>query len=184
MDSLLEVSEIIPYIEGIRCVLKAFKNLDEWEEMVNEEESSASDCVAYISSNPVARAFEKVHIASKRIKKDFWFIWPEEFEPIKVVFENEKVVSVLYRYHWKHFAIDKPYLDGKNRIEVFFLPYFHTPIIRRFKEDVLFAIFVKCYAARVKDYTVVDDEVIPEYYVSKGEKDRHPPSVDYEGWPD
>jgi PKD repeat protein len=184
VDNLLKVSEIIPYIEGIRCVLKALKNIDEWEELMHEEESSARDCIAYISSNPVAHAFEKVHIASKRIKKDFWFIWPEEFEPIKLVFEKEKVASVLYRYHWKHFTIDKPYLDGKNRIEVFFLPHFHTPIIRRIKEDVLFAIFVKCYAARMKDYTVVDDEVIPEYYVSKGEKDRHPPSVDYEGWPD
>ena len=183
IDSLLKVSEIIPYIEGIICILKAFKN-KEWKEMPHEEESSARDCVAYISSNPLARAFEKIHCEIKKKKKDFWFIWPEEYEPIKLVFEKGKVTSVLYRYHWKHFTVDKPCLDEKNRIEVFFLPHFHTPIIRRFKEDVLFAIFVKCYAAHVKDHKVVHDEVIPEYYVSEGEKYRHPPSVDYEGWPD
>lgn len=182
------IARAIAYFLGIKCVLGALENIEVWKERMNkewrrEEESSAQYCVPYISNDPPARTFEEVVSRDCAKTKEFWYIWPpEDYEPIKLTFENENVIKALYRLHWKHLTIDKPYLDKKNRIEVFFPPYFHTPWIRRSKEDVIFFILIECFNASARKYDVIYDKAIDEYYTSEGIKDRHPPPVYYEGW--
>ena len=106
------------------------------------------------------------------------------YEPIKIVLKNDKIESALYRWHWQHIRISNPYLDEKSRIHAFFIPYFNTPMIRRSVEDVVFSIFIDCFNAVPKSYDVEYKKPIPEYSISKGTKYKHPPKVEYSGWPE
>lgn len=159
-------------------------------------ESSAEFIVALISDNPMVEAFDKGVIDIQRpLARDFWFSWmkprtkdAEEYEPVRLYLEeNGKIVAARSRVHWRHLEIKEPYLDEKRRTEVFFLPYFHTPIVREkahitnMHMIILYHVFVGCFGAKVVDYQVVDG-VIPPYYMEAGLKPIHKPPVPYQGW--
>jgi hypothetical protein len=57
-------------------------------------------------------------------------------------------------------------------------------MIRRSKEDVVFSIFIDCFNAIPQSYEVAYKKLIPEYSISKGTKYKHPPTVEYSGWPE
>jgi hypothetical protein len=180
IDNLLRESEIRPYLLGIICVLNTFKNLKDFKPL-KRAHSSSKFFVPFISQT--TKVFDKVNQINKQDAKDFWFIWKnDEYEPIRIFFDNEKTVGARFRWHWKHIDTSDPYVDDKDRIEVLFLPKFHTPIIRRSKEDICFQVFAKCYCAIVHDYKLVFNEEIKSYYTKAEEKPEHWPTVYYEGW--
>jgi hypothetical protein len=73
-------------------------------------------------------------------------------------------------------------MDDKGRIEVLILPKFHTPIIRRSTEDILFQVFAKCFCVVVKHYRLALNGEVDRKYTDPGWKDEHPPGYDYPGW--
>jgi hypothetical protein len=180
VDKVLQESEIGAYLSGVKCVLKTFQNSKDVK-APQREDSKSEFFVAFLSAT--TKVFDKVNRISKAAFKDFWFIWEnDEYEPVRIFFDNGKAVRARFRWHWAHFDISNPYVDDKGRIEVFFLPQFHTPIIRRSKADVCFIVFAKCYCAMVHDYTVVLNEKINEYYTKSGWKKTHWPPINYPGW--
>jgi hypothetical protein len=189
-NKIIELLPFITYISGIKCVLGQFLKIKDYnktmsEELNDEGESSKIYCVAYISKQLGAGSLEEVVYNISSSSSDLWFYWPpEDYEPIKIVLKNDKIESALYRWHWKHISISNPYLDEKSRIHAFFIPYFNTPMIRRSKEDVIFSIFVDCFNAIPQSYEVVYKKLIPEYSIIKGTKYKHPPTVEYSGWPE
>jgi hypothetical protein len=127
--------------------------------------------------------FDKVICETDSTMADYWFVWPDDYEPIRIAYSSRGISSVLHRIHWQHFTIFDPYTNEKERIEAFFFPLSHTPAVRKAKLDVYFYIWVKTFPnRRFEDYHVVS-ETVPEYYKSAGTKDRHFPPVDYAGWP-
>lgn len=134
--------------------------------------------VAYCS-----KKFEKVILETNEIMKDYWFVWPEDFEPVRITFNGKSISSAMHRLHWIHIQIPNPYTDGKSRIETFFAPFSNTPIVRRTKSDPYFRTWATLMPnTKIEDYEVCTD-LVPEYYKTIGKKDKHPPSVNYEGWP-
>ncbi len=190
LNILVKGGDFTVYVSGIICVLGAFRNIDYWKKKMNKEWKDESEydsqyCLPYISDNPLVSKFNEVNCNSNKTMKDFWFIWePDDYEPIRLTFENERVIRALSRLHWKHITKDKPYVDKKNRIYVFFPPYIHTPRIRGSKEDVIFFILISCFNASAKRYDVIYDKAIDPYYTKEGEKPRHIPPVYYPGWPE
>jgi hypothetical protein len=189
-NKIIELLPFITYISGIKCVLGQFLKIKDYKKTMSEElndegESSKIYCVAYISKQLGAGSLEEVVYNIRSSSSDLWFYWPpEDYEPIKIVLKNDKIESALYRWHWQHIRISNPYLDEKSRIHAFFVPYFNTPMIRRSKEDVVFLIFVDCFNAIPQSYEVAYKKPIPEYSISKGTKYKHPPTVEYSGWPE
>lgn len=189
-NKIIELLPIITYITGIKCVLGQFLKIKNYKKITSEElndkgESSKTYCVAYISKQLGAGSLEEVVYNIRSSTGDLWFYWPpEDYEPIKIVLKNDKIESALYRWHWQHIRVSNPYLDEKSRIHAFFIPYFNTPVIRRSKEDVFFSIFVDCFNAIPQSYEVAYQKPIPEYSISKGTKYKHPPTVEYSGWPE
>jgi hypothetical protein len=180
IDKVLQESEISAYLSGVPCVLKTFQNSKDLK-APQRADSASEFFVAFLSAT--TKVFDKVNQVSKAAFKDFWFIWEnDEYEPVRLFFDNGNVVRARFRWHWAHFDISNPYVDDKGRIEVFFLPQFHTPIIRRSKADVCFIVFAKCYCAMVHDYMVVLNEKIDEYYTKSGWKATHWPPINYPGW--
>ncbi len=180
IDKILKEPEIKAYLWGIKCVLKTFQNLKDLK-IQKKEDTTSEFFIAFMSES--AKVFDKINLISKAPFKDFWFIWEkDEYEPIRIFFENGRIVKARYRWHWKHYDIPNPYVDDGGRIEVFFLPHFHTPLIRRLKEDICFIVFAKCYGAKVHTYEVVSNLEIDPYYTKKGWKTEHPPAVFYSGW--
>lgn len=114
---------------------------------------------------------------------DFWFVWSDDYEPIRIVYEDNNIISALHRRHWEHIDVDNPYTNERNRIEAFFFPLTHTPRIRKTRSDLTFYILIRSFHTRkLEDYEIVDD-TIPEYFKCVGTKDRHLPPVRYQGWP-
>ncbi len=189
-NKIIELLPFITYISGIKCVLGQFLKIKDYKKTMSEElndegESSKIYCVAYISKQLGAGSLEEVVYNIRSSSSDLWFYWPpEDYEPIKIVLKNDKIESTLYRWHWQHIRISNPYLDEKSRIHAFFIPYFNTPMIRRSKEDVIFSIFVDCFNAIPQSYEVTYKKPIPEYSIIKGTKYKHPPTVEYSGWPE
>jgi len=189
-NKIIELLPFIAYISGIKCVLGQFLKIKDYkkntsEELNDEGESSKIYCVAYISKQLGAGSLEEVVYNIRSSSSDLWFYWPpEDYEPIKIVLKNDKIESALYRWHWQHIRISNPYLDEKSRIHAFFIPYFNTPMIRRSKEDVVFSIFIDCFKAIPQSYEVAYRKPIPEYSIGKGSKYKHPPTVEYSGWPE
>ena len=189
-NKIIELLPFIAYISGIKCVLGQFLKIKDYkkntsEELNDEGESSKIYCVAYISKQLGAGSLEEVVYNIRSSSSDLWFYWPpEDYEPIKIVLKNDKIESALYRWHWQHIRISNPYLDEKSRIHAFFIPYFNTPMIRRSKEDVVFSIFIDCFKAIPQSYEVAYRKPIPEYSIGKGTKFKHPPTVEYSGWPE
>ncbi|OGD59431.1 hypothetical protein A3K78_07450 [Candidatus Bathyarchaeota archaeon RBG_13_52_12] len=189
-NKIIELLPFIAYISGIKCVLGQFLKIKDYkkntsEELNDEGESSKIYCVAYISKQLGAGSLEEVVYNIRSSSSDLWFYWPpEDYEPIKIVLKNDKIESALYRWHWQHIRISNPYLDEKSRIHAFFIPYFNTPMIRRSKEDIVFSIFIDCFKAIPQSYEVTYRKPIPEYSIGKGTKFKHPPTVEYSGWPE
>ena len=189
-NKIIELLPFIAYISGIKCVLGQFLKIKDYkkntsEELNDEGESSKIYCVAYISKQLGAGSLEEVVYNIRSSSSDLWFYWPpEDYEPIKIVLKNDKIESALYRWHWQHIRISNPYLDEKSRIHAFFIPYFNTPMIRRSKEDIVFSIFIDCFKAIPQSYEVAYRKPIPEYSIGKGTKFKHPPTVEYSGWPE
>ncbi len=114
--------------------------------------------------------------------KDYWFVWSNDFEPIRIFHENRQITSALHRRHWKHVDVTNPYTNGENRVEAFFFPITHTPMIRKAELDIDFYLLAKFVATnKIDNYDIVD-EPIPQYFKSTGMKDQHFPSVAYQGW--
>ena len=214
-------TEIIPYIDGVKKVLKTFNTFKDWKEVADSkhpeeeivkrideiveplvkirrqrEESNAKLIVTLISDSPTVKPFgNRVICKQLTLDRDFWFSWGkteikkvEEYEPIRLHYENGKIIGIRSRWHWLHINLKGPYLDKKNRIEIFFLPLFHTPIVREklhatnVHKIMLYHVFVRCFGTRVVAYKVVDG-VIDSYYTNPGKKDKHPPTVEnYLGW--
>jgi hypothetical protein len=173
-------SEIQPYLSGLICVLNIFRNLKDFKP-VSRADSPSRYFVPLVSRE--AGAFDKVNQVEKRDIRDFWFVWEkEEVEPIRLYFVNGKMVGARSRWHWRHIDILKPYVNDKGKIEVLILPQFHTPIVRRSTEDVLFLVFAKCFCVVVRDYKRVLNEKVNSKYTEPGRKDDHPPPYDYPGW--
>lgn len=135
--------------------------------------------VAYVTGN----AFEKVIGQNDSHMKDFWFAWPDDYEPIRIIYENSKIASALHRRHWSHISVGSPYSNENNRIEAIFIWPGHTPMIRKARSDLSFYILIHSFQAqRLEDYVIIDEDV-PDYYKDSGWKDRHFPPVQYDGWP-
>lgn len=127
--------------------------------------------------------FDRVVCKTDSLQKEYWFIWSDDYEPIRIAYREQRIISATHRLHWKHIDVVDPYNNDKNRIEAFFFPYTHTPRIRKAENDVLFDVLVSGFATpRIEQYQIVD-EPIPEYYICSGRKERHFPPVDYGGWP-
>ena len=115
--------------------------------------------------------------------KDFWFVWSNDFEPIRITNEDHEITSVLHRRHWQHIDVPGPYTNDENRIETFFFPITHTPMVRKTRLDVDFYILTKLPAIqRIENYDMVDESV-PDYFINAGVKDEHFPTTQYPGWP-
>jgi hypothetical protein len=189
-SKIIELLPLITYVSGIKCVLGQFPKIKDYkkttsEELSDEGEPSKIYCVAYISKQLGAGSLEEVVYNIRSSSSDLWFYWPpEDYEPIKIILKNDRIESALYRWHWQHIRVSNPYLDEKSRIHAFFIPYFNTPMIRRSKEDVFFSIFIDCFNAIPQTYEVAYQKPIPEYSISKGTKYKHPPKVEYSGWPE
>ena len=189
-SKIIVLLPFIAYISGVKCILGQFLKIKDYkkttsEGLSDEGESSKIYCVAYISKQLGAGSLEEVVYNVRSSSSDLWFYWPpEDYEPIKIVLKNDKIESALYRWHWQHIRVSDPYLDEKSRIHAFFIPYFNTPMIRRSKEDAFFSIFVDCFNAVPQSYEVAYQKPIPEYSISKGTKYKHPPKVEYSGWPE
>lgn len=116
--------------------------------------------------------------------KDYWFVWFDDYEPIRIILESSQIVSATHRYHWKHIEVPEPYTNDSNRIEAFFYPYTHTPKIRKTKQDAYFDILIKSFASPKLERYDITDESVPDYFTCAGKKERHFPSVEYGGWPE
>lgn len=138
--------------------------------------------VAYLPQDD----FDSAVLKTNQTMKDYWFVWSNDYEPIRVTYEDSIIVSALYRLHWRHFIVSSPYTNASGRVEAFFFPFSHTPIIRRERLDLFFYILIKNFNARkLDDYELAEEnENIPEYFTSPGTKDLHFPPVEYEGWPE
>jgi len=136
--------------------------------------------VAYICRN----IFEKVIGKTDEQMKDFWFVWHDDYEPIRIAYTNGKITKASHRFHWMHKDVDDPYSNDIGRIEALFIPISHTPVIRKEKMDLNFYILTNSFTTqRIETYDVSEAD-IPEYYTCVGKKNRHFPPVEYEGWPD
>lgn len=135
--------------------------------------------VAYVPKN---ESFDKVISKTDTTQQDYWFVWSGDFEPIRLTYKNSEIISVLHRIHWVHNVVDNPYMNDEKRIESFFYPICHLPVIRKRKKDVNFFILTRKFLVnRLCDYDLVDED-IPNYFISKGKKDRHFFSMEYQGW--
>jgi hypothetical protein len=136
--------------------------------------------IAYVSGKNFDRVIHKPNSHTE----DFWFVWPDDYEPIRIIHENNKITSVLHRFHWMHRNVNSPYLNDRGRVEALFIPLGHTPMVRKSKLDLDFYILIKSFSSqRIEDYDVADEDV-PQYYMCSGRKDRHFPPVEYDGWPE
>ncbi len=135
LDILVKNGDFTVYISGIICVLGAFRNISYWKKKMNKEWKDESEndpqyCVSFVSDNPLVSKFNEVNCNSNKTIKDFWFIWkPDDYEPIRLTFENEKVIRALYRLHWKHIAKDKKHISAGDFIR------------EAIREKILFSIF-------------------------------------------
>jgi hypothetical protein len=173
-------SEIQPYLYGLVCVLNTFRNFKDFKP-VSRADSPSDYFVSLVSRE--AGVFDKVNQVDKPDIKDFWFVWEnEEVEPIRLYFVSGKTVGARSRWHWRHIDIRRPYVNDKGKIEVLILPQFHTPIIRRSTEDILFQVFAKCFCVVVGDCRLVFNEEVNSKYTIPGLKVEHKPSYDYPGW--
>jgi hypothetical protein len=136
--------------------------------------------VAYVTGN----VFEKVFCQSDTHTEDFWFMWPDDYEPIRIIRQDHRIVTALHRLHWRHITVDNPYSNDKSRIETIFIGPGHTPVIRKEKMDLSFYILIHNFLVKRLETYAVFHEDIPEYYTSSGKKDRHFPPVQYDGWPE
>ena len=127
--------------------------------------------------------FEGVLLEKGKTASDFWFHWPRDFEPVRQILRGAKVEMVLYRRHWLHHIMYSPYTNKKGRIEVAFVPLVHTPKIRKKLDDLTFYILVKSTTTMRHNRYVAKSGSPPSYYKSSGWKTRHPPPVNYRGWP-
>jgi len=113
---------------------------------------------------------------------DYWFVWSDDYEPIRVEFSTVTIAEAVYRFHWIHYYVKKPYTNEEGKIEVLFFPVSHTPAIREEKLDLDFYILVSSLGRHKIDSFEVTDEEVPSYFKEKGRKDRHWPPMDYGGW--
>lgn len=182
MTEFLAESEIKPYLLGLACVFNTFRNLKRLKPM-RRGDSSSSFFAPMISQESGLFDYVNQWDKSDPVIKDFFFTWINvEVEPIRIYFAGGKTVGARSRWHWIHIDISKPYVDEKGRIEVLILPHFHTPIIRRSREDICFEVFAKCYFAVVRDYKLVFNQPVEDEVTSPGLKKSHQPEVNYKGW--
>lgn len=180
--TLLKTSEIQPYLEGTKKVIETVRDNKKIPTLTNSQQrSNAKYCVTFISQLSLAKIYSNVMHIEGSTERDFWFKWEGDVEPVKIIYEPKKTTS-LYRVHWGHHFCE-PYLDEQKRIQVFFTPYFHTPIIRTHL-GFLFSVCVKAFRAKVNEYnpTLGLTDWFRSYYASKGWKREHPPEKYYEGW--
>lgn len=143
-------------------------------------------------SKIVAFVFEEFDVVVENrgnVDRDYWFIWrdpnprKEDYEPVRITCDGDNIISALFRdFHWKNKTCPNPYNDEDNKAEVAFIPWSHTPRIRK-QNDRYFEIWTKNFMERKEDFNF-SDEVIPNYYIVAGDKGYHPPQVYYEGWPE
>lgn len=181
-NTLLNKSEIKPFLEGVKNVLETLKNNEKISALANSQQrSNAKYCVTFISRLPLAISYSSVMQVEGLSERDFWFRWEDDVEPVKIIYEPKKTMT-LYRVHWGH-HFREPYLDEQKRIQVFFTPYFHTPIVRTYSGS-LFAVCMEAFRAEVNDYEPMLGvaDWFRSYYASRGWKREHPPEKYYKGW--
>lgn|GEM_PF-3024863 len=180
--NLLETSEIEPYLAGAKKVIELVGNKKKIQNLTDSKyKSNIKYCITFISKLRLTQPYTNVMFIEGSTERDFWFKWEGDIEPVKIIYESKKIM-VLYRVHWEHHFCE-PYLDMQDRIQVFFIPYFHTPIIRT-NSGILFAACVKAFRAKVNEYayTLGLTSWFRNYYATKGWKREHLPEKYYEGW--
>ena len=126
--------------------------------------------------------FNKVVCNRGTRDEDYWYIWEDDYEPVRISYAMGAIFQALHRKHWAHKIITNPYKDNQQRIHVFFHWHAHTPKVKK-EDDRIFEALIQSYRASKKEQYAMGTDPIPAYYTSPGRKDRHWPPVNYEGWP-
>ena len=70
----------------------------------------------------VASCFDRVIMNSGQRNQDYWFVWTDDYEPIRLEFrttiEDNEISSAISRFHWKHITVENPYRNNFKVREV------------------------------------------------------------------
>lgn len=132
---------------------------------------------------PAKQCFEKVIQKKGAKNQDYWFVWPGDYEPVRITYNGKLIVAALHRFHWAHVHKNKPYNDENNRLHVFFWWGGYTPQVKTKKDDRIFDALIESFDTEKNDAYKTIDEEVPNYFTSKGFKSQHLPPVYYGGWP-
>jgi hypothetical protein len=126
--------------------------------------------------------FTKVICNKGSKEQDYWYFWDGDCEPIRICYDEEKIIHEMHRIHWMHKNNSKPYTDENQRVHVFFWLGTHTPKLKAKKNDRIFQAIVESFnSAGIEEYELINESV-PVYYTCSGSKGQHFPQVNYSGW--